>query len=92
MLDFNSVVKYWKLDGTQQVSFLQGLGCEARSDPSPETEEYTCAENAFACAANVPNVDPSSYMCCNSKYSSRSGPGEYLDKWQSGLSTLIQTS
>jgi len=96
ILDFNNLVRYWKLDSTQQVSFLQGLGCEARSSPSPATADYTCAENAFACAANVPNANPNSYMCCNIKYSSRSGPvittmlGESLDVWQSGLSTLVQ--
>ena len=50
VLDFNSVVKYWKLDGTQQVSFLKGIGREVCSDPSPETDEFTCAENAFTCA------------------------------------------
>ena len=32
------VARYW------QVSFLQGLECEAYSSPSPATADYTCAE------------------------------------------------
>jgi len=96
MLDFSHVAKYWKLDSIQQVSFLQDLGCKVRSNPRPENQDYACGESAFACTANVPNANPNDYMCCNIKYSSRSGPritnmlGESLDVWQSGLSTLVQ--
>uniref|UniRef100_A0A7S1ANJ2 Uncharacterized protein n=1 Tax=Noctiluca scintillans TaxID=2966 RepID=A0A7S1ANJ2_NOCSC len=96
MLDFSHVAQYWKLDSTQHVSFLQDLGCEIRSNPSPESQDYTCGDGAFACVAKVPNANPNDYMCCNIKYSSRSGPritnmlGESLDVWRAGLSTLVQ--
>ena len=67
ILDFCSVAKYWKLDGTGQVSFVHSLECEARSSPSPATADYTCAGNVFACAANVPTANPNSYMCYNNQ-------------------------
>lgn len=94
MLDFQHVVQFWKLDGVHQDTFLQDLGCEVRANPVPATGEYTCEENFFACASNIPNG--TNYMCCKVKYLTRGGPkittmfGESLHLFQSGVSTLFQ--
>uniref|UniRef100_A0A7S1AMD4 Uncharacterized protein n=1 Tax=Noctiluca scintillans TaxID=2966 RepID=A0A7S1AMD4_NOCSC len=94
LLDFDSVVQFRKLNGTQQVSLLESRGCEVRSNPVPATADYTCEENSFACASNVPNG--TNYMCCKVKYLTRGGPkittmfGESLHLFETGLSTLFQ--
>lgn len=96
LLDFDSVVQFRKLNGTQQVSLLEGRGCEVRSNPSSETTDFTCADNAFACMGSVEDASSNNYMCCKYKYSSRSGPeltmisGQTLSVWTTGLSTLLQ--
>uniref|UniRef100_A0A7S1AMF5 Uncharacterized protein n=1 Tax=Noctiluca scintillans TaxID=2966 RepID=A0A7S1AMF5_NOCSC len=96
MLDFKHVVQFWKLDGVHQDAFLQDLGCEVRSNPSSETTDLTCSDNAFACMGSVEDVSSNNYMCCNYKYSSRSGPelttisGQTLSVWTTGPATLLQ--
>lgn len=93
MLDFNHLVQFWKLNGSEQDVFLEGLGCEVRSNLA-ESANFTCEESSFACASNVPNG--TNYMCCKVKYLSRGGPkittmlGESVNLWQSGVSTLLQ--